>query len=345
LLKSIDRTGDRTVGDAAFTWGPGMAGTGTTLVVFPGALGDFVCFLPTLRALHERSRLREHCGRLVIVAPSALLALAVRPGLADQGMAIERAAVASLFVPGSASRRDLLGCGRVREVFSWFASDQRVVRDNFEALAEGPVVCARFRIPEASECHAADHFLAGGGLSVLSVARSTRLPLLRDEEERAAVFWRRYDLDGRRVLALHRGGGASAKRWGDTGFATIASWWRGRGGAVLEIAGPADPMDALSPRHVVARDLGVGDVAGLLARVTLFVGTDSGISHLAGAVGARGVVAFGPTRARVWRPRGGRIVALTRVAAGGCDGLPAAAEVSSARVVRALSILGAIAPL
>jgi hypothetical protein len=328
---------------------PETAGASTTLVVFPGALGDLVCFLPTLCALYERSCPRgrrgglelPRRGRLVIVAQSALLPLAVRPGLADHGVAIERAAVASLFVSGGAASRTLLGAGRVRDVFSWFASDERIVRDNLGAQADGRVVCAPFRVPEAWERHAADHFLVGGGLDVLSVARATRLPLLQEEEDCAAVFWRRYEMDGRPVLALHRGAGAHAKRWDDAGFATVASWWRGRGGRVLEIAGPADPLDVLNPTHVLARDLGVGDVAGLLARVSLFVGTDSGVSHLAGAVGARGVVIFGPTRARTWRPRGGRLVALTRGAAGDQPGAPTAASVSSARVVRALSILAA----
>jgi hypothetical protein len=35
-----------------------------------------------------------------------------------------------------------------------------------------------------------------------------------------------------------------------------------------------------------------------------YVGNDSGISHLAGVLGCRGIALFGPTDARIWRPLG-----------------------------------------
>jgi ADP-heptose:LPS heptosyltransferase len=52
------------------------------------------------------------------------------------------------------------------------------------------------------------------------------------------------------------------------------------------------------------------DVAALLARADAYVGNDSGITHLAAAMGARGVAIFGPTAARRWAPRGDGIGTL-----------------------------------
>jgi hypothetical protein len=70
----------------------------------------------------------------------------------------------------------------------------------------------------------------------------------------------------------------------------------------------------------MARWLGVGDTlvhglsvldaGALLASAPRYVGNDSGVSHLAGAVARQGVVLFGPTRAARWRPRGGGLRAL-----------------------------------
>ena len=54
----------------------------------------------------------------------------------------------------------------------------------------------------------------------------------------------------------------------------------------------------------------IRDSAALLAGAALYLGNDSGISHLAAAVGAPGVVLFGPTDARRWRPLSPAIVAL-----------------------------------
>jgi ADP-heptose:LPS heptosyltransferase len=43
-------------------------------------------------------------------------------------------------------------------------------------------------------------------------------------------------------------------------------------------------------------------LGALLADAGLFVGNDSGVSHLAAAWGAPTVALFGPTDARVWAP-------------------------------------------
>jgi hypothetical protein len=267
------------------------------------------------------------------------LPLAVRPGLADEGIAIDRAAVARLFVAAGDVHLPLEGHPSVGDVFSWFASGDPIVRENLGALADGQVVCATFHMPDGYGGHIVRYFLESSRLGDTSARATTRLPLHAGEVEHAREFWRRYDLNGRPVLAMHRGAGSQIKCWNDAGFADVASWWHRRGGVVLEIAGPADPQEPLFAGHVMARGMEIGDVAGLLARATLFVGADSGISHLAGAVGTRGVVLFGPTRPHSWRPLGGRLVCLTAQAGGMSDGQVSLDAVSGARVVRALSLV------
>ena len=96
------------------------------------------------------------------------------------------------------------------------------------------------------------------------------------------------------VLAIHRGAGAAAKRWSADAFAAVATRWRAAGGGVVELLGPAEAGDAAADDATVARDWPLPDVAALLAHVDAYVGNDSGVSHLAAAVGAR-------TRRRVHR--------------------------------------------
>jgi len=51
----------------------------------------------------------------------------------------------------------------------------------------------------------------------------------------------------------------------------------------------------------------LGDLLGALASAALFLGNDSGTSHLAGILGIPTVVLFGPSDARRWRPLGPRV--------------------------------------
>ena len=49
------------------------------------------------------------------------------------------------------------------------------------------------------------------------------------------------------------------------------------------------------------------DLACWLATARLFVGNDSGITHLAAAVGTPVLAIFGPTDPAIWAPRGNHV--------------------------------------
>jgi ADP-heptose:LPS heptosyltransferase len=308
--------------------------TRTRLVLFPGALGDFICFLPTLHGLRGQCADEE----LAVIVQASLLPLAIRPGLADRGVALESAWVARLFTPGAGLALPMPGVS-VGDVYSWFGSGDSVVRENLGKLAEGRVHCAPFGRKSGHEEHVARHFLKSARLPVGLAATGAYIPLTAEENERAEGFWCRKDLAGRGVLVVHRGAGSRLKRWTPRGYEAVTRWWRARGGAVLEVAGPAEPDEPFTPGHVLVRGMALGDVAALLARADLFVGNDTGVSHLAGAVGTRGVVIFGSTQARSWRPIGGHLVVMKPNQVPSGDGEISLGAVSSARVIRALEIL------
>jgi ADP-heptose:LPS heptosyltransferase len=63
--------------------------------------------------------------------------------------------------------------------------------------------------------------------------------------------------------------------------------------------GPDDP-----PEDDAVRIADLYELACWLAKASLFVGNDSGITHLAAAVGTPVLALFGPTDPAVWAPRG-----------------------------------------
>jgi ADP-heptose:LPS heptosyltransferase len=213
------------------------------------------------------------------------------------------------------------------------------VRENLKKLAGGTVHCAPFVPAEGHSGHVARWFLGSVGLSAALASTGMLISLRRSEKQRAEELWHSHGLVGKAVLAVHRGAGNRAKRWTQGGYEDVTRWWRSRGGAVLEVAGPEDQGEPLAPSHSLVQGLALGDLAGLLARADLYLGSDTGVSHLAGAVGARGVVVFGPTRPLAWRPLGGRLVCLKGVVPGSGNEPVSLSSVSSARVIRALDLL------
>jgi ADP-heptose:LPS heptosyltransferase len=82
------------------------------------------------------------------------------------------------------------------------------------------------------------------------------------------------------------------------------------------LEGPADrePVERLlqlcSNPPIVLRDLDLLTVAGVLAQAQLFIGQDSGITHMAGLMGLRMVALFGPTDPARWAPRGSHVTVV-----------------------------------
>ena len=60
----------------------------------------------------------------------------------------------------------------------------------------------------------------------------------------------------------------------------------------------------------LAQSLPLTELAALLGQCALFVGHDSGISHLAAAVGLPGLILWGETAEEIWRPPSEKMTVL-----------------------------------
>ena len=74
---------------------------------------------------------------------------------------------------------------------------------------------------------------------------------------------------------------------------------------VLWCAGPEEAIEN------AMRFENLYELARWLASARVYIGNDSGITHLAAAVGTPVVAIFGPTDPAVWAPRGERVSVLT----------------------------------
>ncbi len=106
---------------------------------------------------------------------------------------------------------------------------------------------------------------------------------------------------------IHPGSGSPRKNWPTERFVELSRSLAGLGHRVVWIRGPAEmgQPEAWEGERIDQPSLQA--LAATLAASRLFIGNDSGVSHLAGAVGASTVTLFGPTRGEVWRPDGPRV--------------------------------------
>jgi ADP-heptose:LPS heptosyltransferase len=283
-------------------------------VIFPGALGDFLCFLPTLCSLAADAAQVDLFARTEF-ADLAPPAVKVRSSECHE--------ISALFIPGAGKDHGLCDFfGGYDCIYSWHGSQEREFVRSLGLVSKGRVRLFAFR-PSKLRIHQADYYL-----SCIAEARHLTVSRIIPKPEAIAWsedYWVRHSLKNKPVLALAAGSGAREKNWPLTSYCAVAEWWRSQTkGAVLALIGPVEEerggLGPLLECSVAARNLKLGQVAALLSRSTIYLGNDSGITHLAAAVGARTIALFGPSDMSQWAPRGERVTILNRnVECSPCD--------------------------
>jgi heptosyltransferase-2 len=163
--------------------------------------------------------------------------------------------------------------------------------------------------------HAIDHGLRPlASIGITTQDRSTILILSEEDEQHAARFLQ--DVGEAPYFAVHPGAGKQANRWPAARFAQMVQRLRAAGFSPWCVEGPADgeataQLQALLRFPLpVLRGVSVRTVAAALAASDLALVNDTGIMHVAGAVGVPTLALFGPTPARSWKPPGRKVVAL-----------------------------------
>jgi len=294
-----------------------VTATGTTraLVIHPGALGDVLLALPALAHL---ARVAPGARRVLAVAPR-LAALLDGSAYVEETIDLEALGLHRLFtaVADPSALQPLAGYDAV---VSWLGAGDAAYREHLGAIGERPgcrIVIARATPPPGQSRHAAWHFL--DTLAALgpppAILPPVRLTAGVGERDWAAGWLEERGLAPGTVAVLHPGAGSPTKVW--PGFPTLARRLAILGLPVVVVTGPAEAgkvaglaaaAGLLEAR--VARDLSLRQLAALFERAAVFVGNDSGLSHLAAGVGCASLVLFGPTDPAVWAPVGPRVTVV-----------------------------------
>ena len=275
------------------------------LVLFPGALGDFICFMPALARLGRSSRVDLFARTEFADLLSCEITI----------RSIENYEINRMFVRGGANdERVEKFFASYDSVYSWMGSAVADFSSQLMSLTQGRAGLFPFRSFQG-RMHQCDYYL-----SCIEESPKGAIPSVSLKPDAIAwceEYWVQHAFSDKPVLALAPGSGAQEKNWPISCFATIAQWWRNQtGGAVLVIIGPVEEerggYDPLCRDSLPVRNLRLAQLAALLSRCDLYLGNDSGITHLAASVGAQTAAIFGPSDAFQWVPRGEKVMILTR---------------------------------
>ena len=291
------------------------------LVCHQGALGDLIVTLPAIKALRDALK----PARLEMMGHPWTLALVSGHPYADAVMDINRADMAPLFQDHASLPAAIKGYLGQFDVAFCFARSETLAHNLCRAG-----ISQTFTLPSFPDkrMHMIDHHLLS--LKALGIAASPTplmiFPPKGSQEEAKAFFLRKgWDLDA--IVALHPGAGSRKKAWPASRFAALARALARQSRKILIIQGPADEAivgevlkGLVGIPYLLVRDTPITELAALLSLASLFIGNDSGVSHLAAALKRPIITLFGPTDPVCWAPRNERAFWLQgRAACAPCE--------------------------
>jgi heptosyltransferase III len=243
------------------------------LLIRPGAIGDCILSFPALE--HVVTEFTE------VWVPTPIVSLirfadAVRP-LASTG--IDLVGIGDLEIPHLFKN----SLQSFDSIISWYGANRPEFRN---ALVSMGVECDfHAALPAKDSCeHATDFFARQVG--ALTGLRP------RIEVEPSAV---------RDAIVIHPFSGGPRKNWPLKRYRELASHLR------LPIEWTAGPEEEL-PEAI--RFTSLAELGSWIRGARLYIGNDSGITHLAAAVGVPTLALFGSSSPRNWGPRGDNVTVL-----------------------------------
>jgi ADP-heptose:LPS heptosyltransferase len=295
------------------------------LVIHQGALGDFILALPTLETLREAFPR----ARVVIMGFPRILELVNQRFYADEILSIDQRGMASFFVRGSSLDRSL------SQFFSGFdllvvfgKNGEGTLLSNLKQVSQGLIIHIN-PFPQWTErMHTTDHLLrelTRYGFS--SLPKIPRLYLSQKDKDWGRNFCRGKGLteaEKSRAIVIHPGSGSKKKIWPLDRFLELIRYFqRHSSSRIIVVLGPAEgpevqkalgemESESRSTAPLLVKGLTLIELASVMEGSHLFIGNDSGITHMAAALGIPTIAIFGPSDHKTWSPRGERVFVVRK---------------------------------
>ena len=293
----------------------------SVVVIHQGALGDFILALPSF----ETIRKTFPRAKLVIIGYPRIVELVDQRFYVGKILSIDQKEMASLFVRGGPLDPNLSQLFGQFDLIVLFGRDEDgTIIENLESVCHGKILHIHPFPSWGREIHLTDHLLRQFSRYGFLISCSTpRLYLKESDRDWGRRFWqgKGVNIEERsRAIILHPGSGSKRKVWPLERFLSLSQILRDRlGSKILIILGPAEETEMervfgeMDPQAFIqAKGFSLLQIASLMEKCRAFIGNDSGISHMASALGIPTIAIFGPTDPGVWAPRGEKVLVVRR---------------------------------
>jgi heptosyltransferase III len=287
----------------------------TIVMIHPGGLGDVLLAVPAMVRLRTRFPNR----RLLLCAEDQIAKLLLACRIIDAWTSIHGRNCADLF-----SSQDSSDMGQVRTwlddcnlAIGWTQDFDKKLDETLKSVGIREVIVRSPFSAEIRATHQRDRFLEAINEAPFHDDGDILLTVTEHLHRLGQSCLEAAGLSlGQPLIVIHPGSGSAYKCVAPEILASVVVALQVSGAIPVILEGPADrePVERLlrlcvNP-PITLQGLDIITVAGVLAQARLFVGHDSGVTHLAGLMGMRTVALFGPTDPDRWAPWGSHVTVI-----------------------------------
>jgi heptosyltransferase-3 len=286
----------------------------TIVIIHPGGLGDVLLAVPAMVRL--RTRFPEH--RLVLCAEDQPAKLLLACRIIDAWTSVQGTASAELFAGADSVTGQLRSWLEDCDLaIGWMQDLDGKLSETLEAVGAREVIVRSPFLTVIQATHQRDRFLEAINEAPSDDEGDVRLTVTEPLLHLGRAWLEAKGLViGQPLVVIHPGSGSAHKCMAPEMLASLVIEFQNVGAITVVLQGPADrePVERLLQLCVdpptVLKGVDILTVAGVLALTQLFVGHDSGVTHLAGLIGGSTVALFGPTDPNRWAPRGAHVTVV-----------------------------------
>lgn len=282
--------------------------TEKTFIHHDGALGDVLLSLACIGKIREDAGFLHFAGR-----PDTAELLKVS-GIVDDASSVDNMIYASLYT-GSADARAKEFLSSFGRAFVFTVNGDSLLVANIAAAV--PRTKAVITIPpDGAALHVAEfrHNRLGIGRRTVDSTPMLTVPPVHWHRAREVLAEKRRFDSSLPLMAMHPGSGGREKCWPlPNYFELVRRLTEEQKVSIVIFSGPAEDYEMnaeinrfadAGPGVIHVRNEKLATVAALINLSRVYLGNDSGITHLAAAVDANVIALFGPTDPLLWKPQG-----------------------------------------
>jgi ADP-heptose:LPS heptosyltransferase len=264
------------------------------IVFHPGALGDVILTFPFLFSLHKKK------VYIILYTQSWLLELSKSFNFINEWHSLETGGIHRLY-SNDFNPSEFLKFKNATRIIALFKNEPALL-NNLSKL-NVPYVCESF-IPDDKFKKHITFYLEG----IFRVQPDYQFISERHSQKKGPVV-------------IHPGSGNRLKNWGIANFLKLADRLIQMGKKPIFVSGPAEAehKELFKNKNYEIFSGGLNEVFKLLQKARLFIGNDSGITHLSAVSGTQTLAIFGASNDLIWKPIGSHVRVIKKISLPECS--------------------------